>query len=172
MNRVVFEMGATQIIKNLHALKICMNKAKAHAEHNKFDVNKFLDMKLAPDMLNFTYQIQILSDNAKGIAARLSGTPIPVFEDKEKTWEELVTRIDNTINFIAKFKADDFAGFENAKATFPWNKEMHLKGMDYLTSFAIPNFYFHLTTAYAILRTNGVPVGKMDFLGEVNWNKN
>lgn len=171
MNELIHDLIVNQYVNKLKGLKVCLNKAKLHAEANKFDANKFLDMKLAPDMLNFTAQIQMISDNAKGAVARLTGTENPPIADTEKSWEDLMNRIDKTLDFITKFRPSDFQKYADQKITFPWYPGAHLKGHDYLTSFAIPNFYFHLTTAYALLRSSGVPIGKSDFMGEINWQK-
>jgi hypothetical protein len=168
---LVFEMISKQYVSSLVALKACLLKAKTHAETNKFDSNKFLDMKLAPDMFNFTKQIQMVSDNAKGAVSRLSGKEAPRFEDNEKTFEELLTRIDKTINFISDFKSEDFKDYQNQKVSFPWYPGKYLSGHDYLVGFALPNFYFHTTTAYNLLRGAGVQVGKGDFLGNLNWQE-
>lgn len=169
--QLVYDLVNTQFIRNLHAFKNLLNKAKAHAEVNKFDPNKYLDVKFAPDMFNFLKQVQILSDNAKGATARLTGSENPSFPDTEQTFEELYQRIDKTIDFIAKFKASDYEGYDSKQATFPWYPTAFLTGHDYLVSFALPNFYFHLSTAYGLLRTSGVSIGKSDYLGEINWQQ-
>ena len=171
MSEFIFGIVVKQYLTNLKALKGILSKARAHAEANKYDPNLLLDLKLAPDMMNFTRQIQILSDTAKGSVARLSGKEIPSFPDTEKTWEEIVSRVDKTIDYVAKFKAEDFKNFADKKATFPWNPGSHLEGNDFFTSFSIPNFYFHFSMAYALLREAGVPLGKGDYLGEINWKK-
>lgn len=167
--QLVHELVSTQFVRSLHALKNLLSKASSHAKANNFDENKFLDLKLAPDMFNLTKQIQIATDNAKGAAARLTGTQIPSYPDTEKTMPELMARIDTTINFLTSFKAQDYAKFEEIKASFPWNPNAHIEGRDYVTSFALPNFYFHVSMAYALLRNAGVNLGKGDFLGEINW---
>ncbi|PIP93783.1 MAG: hypothetical protein COW00_07820 [Bdellovibrio sp. CG12_big_fil_rev_8_21_14_0_65_39_13] len=169
MENLVHEIIVTSYIRNLKAMKTILAKAKAHADTNKFEVNRFMDMKLAPDMFNFTKQIQIATDNAKGAVARLAAVEAPVFADTESTWEEITSRLDQTIAFISKFKAEDFKNWSEQKITFPWYPGKAINGKDYLTGFAIPNFYFHLTTAYDLLRQNGVQIGKQDFLGEINW---
>lgn len=165
----VFETVVQQFSHNLVSLKTILTKAKNHADNNKFDSSKFLDLKLAPDMYAFTKQVQMVTDNAKGAAARLAGKEIPVFADNEKTMDELLKRIENTINFLEGFKADDFKNYESQKITFPWNPGKYLEGHEYYQSFAIPNFYFHLTTTYAILRNAGVALSKNDFLGNIAW---
>jgi len=166
---VIFDTIVTGFIRNLHGLKTILHKTEEHAKNNKFDVNTFMDVKLAPDMFNFTRQIQMASDNAKGAVARLSGKEAPKFDDNEKNWEELIARVDKTINYLSQFKADDFKNYADHKISFPWYPGMHLTGHDYLTSFAIPNFYFHVTTAYAIARSQGVALGKRDYIPGMNF---
>jgi len=169
MNSIVYDIIQLQFTQNLNALKHCLLKAQGHAEANKFDAQCFLDTKLAPDMFPFKKQIQMISDNAKGAVSRLSGKEAPVFEDNEKSFAELVTRLDKTIEYVSSFKAEDFKNFDSQKAVFPWYPGKYLNGHDYLVSFAIPNFYFHLTTAYNLLRNSGVQIGKRDFLGDLAW---
>jgi hypothetical protein len=169
MENLIFDIICTGYVRNLHGLKGCLLKAKKHAEDRKFDPNLYLNSKLAVDMFNFTKQIQFACDNAKGAVARLGGRENPQHEDNEKTFDEIVARVEKTINFISTFKPEDFKNFSHQKATFPWYPGKHLEGKDYLVSFAIPNFYFHLTCAYSILRHSGVNLGKSDFLGELNW---
>ena len=171
MSEVVYDIIVKQYMNSLNALKGCMAKAKAHAEANNFAPEKFMDMKLAPDMFNFTKQVQTASDNAKGAAARLAGREIPSFPDNEKTWDELVARIDKTIDYLGSFKAEDFKDYAKQTASFAYYPGKHLRGSDYFTSYAIPNFYFHLMTAYALLRHGGVPIGKIDYMGELAWVK-
>ena len=134
-------------------------------------VNNFLQMRLAPDMLPFVKQIQICSDTAKGACARLSGQTAPKYEDNEATIEELIARIDKTVMYISGFKAEDFADYQSAKIMFPRYPGVYISGADYLASHALPNFYFHMTTAYNILRLHGLEIGKGDYLGEQNWIK-
>ena len=122
-------------------------------------------MRLTADMFSFSRQVQIATDNAKGMASRLTGKDAPVYEDKESTLAELVARVEKTITFLESQKESDFDGAEAREARFPWFPDMHLKGGGYLLSYAIPNFMFHITTAYAILRHHGFEIGKGDFLG-------
>lgn len=171
MSQLINEIVVHQYIKGLEGLKTIMTKAKVHADEYKFDANKYLDIKLAPDMFNFCKQIQMTTDNAKGAVARLAGVENPVFTDDEKSFEELLARVDKTIAFITKYKEDNFSNYKNQKISFPWYPGAYLNGHDYLVSFAIPNFYFHLTTSYNLLRNAGVNIGKTDYLGNLNWQK-
>lgn len=122
-------------------------------------------MRLAADMFPLSRQIQIATDNAKGMAARLAGKDLPSYEDTESTLSELVARLEKTIAFLASFSEGDFDGAEAREARFPWFPGMHMVGGGYLLSYALPNFMFHVTTTYAILRHHGFQIGKPDFLG-------
>lgn len=155
--------GFSQTLKALDAI---LDKAFAEAAERKIDPAVLLSARLAPDMLPFTRQIQLACDFAKNVTARLAGGENPKFPDEEKTVEELKARIAKTLAFVAA--ADDAAldaGLDR-DVTFPRGPSatVTMKGIDYLTRFALPNFYFHATTAYAILRENGSSIGKADFL--------
>jgi hypothetical protein len=129
-------------------------------------INALIQFRLYPDMLNFTRQIQIASDTAKGVVARLAGVEIPTYEDNEQSIADLKARIAKTVAFIQGFKPEQIDGTEDKDIiTKRGEKETHYKGMQFLLGHAIPNVYFHSTTAYAILRHNGVEVGKRDYLG-------
>lgn len=151
----------------LGSLSGLLQKADAHAVANCMDVNDLLTATLAPDMFSFTRQIQIACDHAKGCAARLAGIENPKFEDTEKTVAELQERIRKTLEFVNSVKPEQFAGAEDRdiQLVFPW-ATYDFKGNRYLTYWALPNFFFHATTAYDLLRYKGVPVGKADFLGQ------
>lgn len=151
----------------LGSLSGLLQKADAHAVANCMDVNDLLTATLAPDMFSFTRQIQIACDHAKGCAARLTGIENPKFEDTEKTVVELQERIRKTLEFVNSVRPEQFAGAEDRdiKLVFPW-ATYDFKGSRYLTYWALPNFFFHATTAYDLLRYKGVPVGKADFLGQ------
>jgi hypothetical protein len=138
----------TRMLGNLLAI---LDKAQAHAEARKFSPDSYLALRLAPDMLPFTRQIQIACDTAKGCAARLGGVELPAWEDNEATLDELRARIRRTIDFVVPARVG----------------ERHFTGASYLTDFVLPNFYFHLSMTYALLRKAGVELGKMDFLGKI-----
>ena len=143
-----------------------LDKAEAHAVAKKFDAGVYLGTRLAPDMLPFTKQIQIACDGAKFGVARLAGVEAPKFDDTEASIDELRERIRKTISFVQSVSAAQIDGTEDKDVVIPRRDgSMTLKGEAYLTTFAMPNFYFHITTAYALLRHNGVELGKMDFLG-------
>lgn len=150
----------------LSSLDKVLTKAEADAAARKIDLEVFVNARLAPDMLPLTRQIQIMTDQAKGGASRLAGKESPKFADDEKTFADLHARIAKTLAHLKTFKPSDFEGAEtrDIELKFP-NATLKFTGKDYFLSFVIPNFYFHYTTAYAILRHNGVPIGKGDFLG-------
>jgi hypothetical protein len=144
-----------------------LEAAKAHAEARKFPADNYLGLRLAPDMLPFTKQIQIASDAAKGCVARLAGQEIPKYEDNEATLTELAERIRKTRDYVLSVPAAAFEGSESREISIPRRTGEPLKfdGLNYLRHFAQPNFYFHATTTYALLRHAGVPLGKSDYLG-------
>jgi hypothetical protein len=145
-----------------------IDKASAYAERKKFDTKALADARLIVDMHPFSRQVQISCDNAKGTVARLAGIDIPQHPDTETTFAELKTRIARTVDFIQSTKREQFAGAEAREVLlqFP-GLTLKFTAQDYLTKFALPNFYFHFAMAYAILRENGVELGKGDFLGAV-----
>ena len=157
-----------QFARTLKNLDACLSKAERYAQTRNFDVNNLLNARLAPDMLPFVAQIRIACDNAKMAAANLSGKAAPKHEDTETTFEELHGRIGKALAFIDSVKEADFAKTtpeQAIKLAFPPNKA--LRATEYLVTRQIPNFYFHAATAYALLRHNGVDVGKTDYLGEL-----
>jgi hypothetical protein len=152
--------------KMLSNLDKILTKAEADAEARKIDPQVFVNGRLAPDMLPLMRQVQIMTDQAKGAASRLAGLEPPKWADDEKTFADLHARIAKAIAHIATFKPEQFEGAEtrSIELKFP-NATLNFTGKDYFLGFVLPNFYFHYTTAYAILRHNGVPIGKTDFLG-------
>ena len=124
-----------------------------------------LQSRLVFDQFPFIAQVRIACDNAKGGAARLAEVEIPAFEDNEKTVAELKARIEKTLAFLTTIKPEQLIGKENIKVTLPYWSGKHTTGFEYVTEYLLPNFFFHITTAYAILRKNGVPLGKSDYIG-------
>ena len=162
----MFQTSVPRLINALNNLSHILDKAQAHIDAKKIDASALIQFRLYPDMLNFTRQVQIASDTAKGVVARLAGVEIPAYEDNEQSIADLKARIAKTIAFIEGFKPDQIDGTEDKDIiTKRGEKETHYKGMQFLLGHAIPNVYFHTTTAYAILRHNGVEVGKRDYLG-------
>jgi len=147
-------------------LKHLLAKGQAHAQAKKFDASVLAQYRLAPDMLPFTRQVLIACDASKLCVARLSGLEAPKFDDTESTFDELMGRIQKTLDWLHTVPASALDGTEQKSITFPVGKDKTrtMAGEDYLKHWAIPNVFFHVTTAYAILRHNGVDVGKTDFL--------
>lgn len=162
----IYDASIPVLRQSLNSLLGILGKAEAHAAEKGLDVTTLLNASLAPDMFNCIRQVQIATDHAKGCAARLAGVEIPKYEDGEKTVDELRARIHKTLDFIATVNPAQFEGAESRelKLVFPW-ATYEFTGQRYLTYWALPNFFFHVTTAYDILRHQGVPLGKADFLG-------
>ncbi len=164
----MYEFLVPTVNRMLGNLTALLDKAAAHAEARKFDPANLLNARLAPDMHPLTRQVQIACDIAKGGAARLSGTEVPSYADTETSIDELKARIAKTLAFVNSIDAAAFAGSEERQITIKSpTRELQFNGLDYLRGFALPNFYFHITTAYALLRHNGVEIGKLDYLGRV-----
>ncbi|WP_426394097.1 DUF1993 domain-containing protein [Ralstonia sp. R-29] len=162
----MYEFLVPTVNRMLGNLTALLDKAAAHAEAKKFDPANLLNARLAPDMHSFTRQVQIVCDMAKGGAARLSGTEVPSYADTEASIDELKARIAKTLAFVNSIDAAAFSGSEDRQVTLKSpTRELQFNGLDYLRSFVLPNFYFHITTAYALLRHNGVEIGKQDYLG-------
>jgi len=164
-------MTVTQFLKMLKNLNAILDKSAQFAEAKKIDMEVLLNSRLAPDQFNLIRQIQIACDTAKLGCARLAGIEAPVHEDKEKTLSELKNRIEEVIKFLGTIKSEDFNGALERKITQPRWEGKYLTGAEYATLHAIPNIYFHITTAYSILRHNGVEIGKKDYLGEMPFKK-
>jgi hypothetical protein len=166
MSISMHKASAPLYLRMLGNLDQLLEKAEANAKARGFDPNLLVTSRLAPDMRPLSAQIQFASDTSKGTIARLSGGTPPAMADNEITLADLRVRIANTIDYIKSVPASAIDGSEEREIIlkFP-NGEMKFTGLDFLTGFAIPNFMFHVTTAYAILRHNGVPLGKQDFLG-------
>jgi hypothetical protein len=152
--------------RQLGALLNWLDKAEAHAVARKFDANNYLQLRLAPDMLPFVAQIRIASDGAKACVARLSGVEPPKYEDNEATLAELRERVRKTLDYVNSVPASAIDGSEQRDIVIPMRTRdaLQFKGLFYLQHWALPNFYFHVTTAYALLRHAGVELGKGDFL--------
>lgn len=153
--------------RGLRTLLHLLNRAEEHSQANNLDINTLLGAKLAPDMFDFKKQVQIATDHAKGGAARLAGLEPPTFLDNETGVAELRVRVQAILDYIDGIDASLFEGAEDRdiKLVYPW-ATYEFKGAKFLTYWSLPNFFFHVTTAYALLRANGVPLGKADFLGK------
>jgi len=159
----------SQSTQSLANLLTCLDKAAQHAAAKKFDATVLVNSRLAPDMQPFSYQVQSACDYVKAAAAWLSGQTPPKHEDNERTLDELRARIRKTVAFAESVKKEQYAGASERKMRLSWAPGKVLGGRDYLLQMTIPNTYFHIAMAYAILRNNGVDVGKQDFLGQVNF---
>jgi hypothetical protein len=166
MSISTYDLSIPTFQRGFTVLSRLLDKAEAFAEEKKIKPEILVNARLAPDMLSLAGQIQRLSDTAKGAASRLTGTDAPSFPDDETTLADLRTRIAQTVSYLATVPEAAFEGAEERAVVLKTRQqEVHFTGKDYLLTFVLPNFYFHLTAAYAILRHNGVAVGKMDFLG-------
>jgi uncharacterized protein len=154
------------MIKILGNLESILDKAITHATARKIDDSAFVEARLFPDMFTFARQIRIATDMAKGAGARLAGIDIPKFDDNEKTLAELKARVRKAIDFLKTLTPAQIDGSEERAITITAGPNtLNFKGLDYLLYWVLPNFYFHVTTAYDLLRHGGVEIGKMDFLG-------
>lgn len=162
----MYDISVPTLKKFLGNLDAVLRKGSAYADAKKIDHQVLLTARLYPDMFTFTRQVQIATDAAKGIGARLAGVDIPKFEDTEASFAELHARIAKTVAFLDTLKPQQMEGSENKPLHITAGKrELDFTGQSYLLTFAFPNFFFHITTAYDILRHNGVEIGKMDYLG-------
>src|SRR5579872_3574176 len=157
----------TQMLKNLGSW---LDKAEEFAGAKKFDVGVLMTGRLAPDMKPFIYQVQSACDYVKGAAAWLSGQTPPSHEDNEQTIGEVRARIRKTLAFVESVEPEQYEGASERSVKIGWAGGRSIRAEDYLMQITIPNVFFHITTAFAILRHNGVDVGKMDFLGAIRWS--
>ena len=162
----IYDASIPPMIRMFENLSKIIDKAVAQAKSEDKDLNSLLDARLAPDMHPFTRQVQIASDSAKGCAARLAGIEAPSMADTETTFPEIQARIIKTVDFLKSLKREQIEGAEDRTIVLKFPQgEMKFSGRDFLTGFALPNFYFHVTTAYDLLRHKGITIGKMDYLG-------
>jgi uncharacterized protein len=165
----MYEASIPTFLHTLTNLKAILQKGLAHAEARKFDAGVLAHSRLFPDMLPLTRQVQIATDAAKGAAARLAGVEPPKFEDTETTLPELLARVERTIDYLQSVKPEQLEGSDERTITIqtPRNGAFTFPGLAFLRHWALPNFFFHVTTAYNLLRHNGVELGKVDYLGAV-----
>jgi len=162
----MYQASVPALVRMLGNLKTLLEKGQAHAEARKFDGTILADSRLFPDMFPLARQVQIATDMAKGGVARLAGVEPPKYEDTERTLPELIGRVEKTIDFLKGFQPQQIDGSETRRITLPLRSgTREFEGLGYLLHFVLPNFYFHVTTAYNLLRHNGVELGKPDFLG-------
>ena len=162
----MYHASVPAFLQMLGSLAAILDKAEAYALERKIDPAVLLGWRLAPDMLALTRQVQIATDHAKGCCARLAGVEVPKYPDDETTFADLRARIARTMDFVRGFEPSDIDGSEGRDIMITaGSRELRFKGQQYLVNFALPNFYFHVTTAYNILRHCGLPIGKRDYMG-------
>lgn len=165
MTMSMYRASVPVFLQMLPALSAVLDKAAAHAAAKKIDPQVFVDSRLYPDMFPLSRQVQIATDFAKGACARLAGVEPPKYADTERTLDDLKARIARTVDFIKEFKPAQIDGSEERDISLVLGGQpQKFKGENYLTGLVLPNFFFHVTTAYAILRHNGVELGKQDFI--------
>ena len=166
MQLSMYQASIPVFIKGLTNLSAILNKAIIFADAKKVEQSVLINSRLAPDMFPLSRQIQIMADAAKGCAARLAGVEVPSYPDNEASFQDLKERIAKTITFLKTLSEKQIDGSEDKTITLTLRgNEMKMTGLALLLNFALPNFYFHMTITYAILRHNGVEIGKPDFLG-------
>lgn len=170
MSEAIFNYSVLPLSRGLRVALVLLDKARAFAEEKGIDSSVLINDRLVVTMYDFKKQIQIVSDTAKNAMARLSNQELYNIDDSETTLNELVERIQKTLDYVNGFNADDFKGADAREVVMqmgPDRQGVFKSGEQYLQGFTLPNFYFHLTTAYNLLRKNGVEVGKLDFVGDV-----
>jgi len=168
MSLSMYQASVPAFVQMLNSLSAILDKAEAHAANRKIEPEVLLNYRLTPDMLPFVRQIQIAADLAKGAAARLAGVEVPKHDDTEKTFADLKARLAKTLMFVQSLKPSDIDGSEDRDIRLTLGEHtMSFKGQPYLVHFVMPNFHFHCTTAYDILRHCGVELGKRDFIGTI-----
>mgnify|MGYP003644200612 FL=1 len=166
MTIAVYDLTVPVFTRMLTNLLAIMDKAEANAAERKFDTAVLANARLSPDMIPFRGQIMIATDHVKGSISRLAGREIPSWPDTEETFDELRARIRKALDLLATVQPADLDGSELRDVTLKLGgNDVQENGLVYLTQRALPNFYFHITTAYAILRANGAPIGKRDYIG-------
>jgi hypothetical protein len=168
MSLSMYQASVPSFVQMLNNLSAILDKAEAYAKNRKIDPEVLLNYRLAPDMLPFSRQVQIAADLAKGGVARLAAVEVPRHDDTEKTFADLKARLAKMVTFVQSIQPNDIDGSEDREITLTLGEhKMNFKGQPYLVHFVMPNFYFHCTTAYDILRHCGVELGKRDFIGTI-----
>lgn len=166
MTLSLYQASVPVLVRGLTQLIVILEKGEAHAAERKIDPVVLVTARLFPDMLPLARQVMIATDNAKGFPARIAGQEVPRYEDNETTFAELKARVEKTLAFVKSFEPKDIDGKEDKVVTFKLGPtEVTFNGQEYLTGFLLPNFFFHVSMTYAILRHNGVVLGKRDYLG-------
>ena len=168
MSNFMYVSSVPPIIRSLTNLSSILEKAVVYAEAKNIDPSVLINARLYPDMFPLSRQVQIATDVAKGAISRLAGLEPPAYGDNETTFPELLARIDKTITLLESFKPEQIDGSEDKTILLPMHdRTITFKGLPYLLDFVLPNVYFHVTTTYAILRHNGLDIGKKNFLGNI-----
>ena len=165
MANLMYELSVPMMLKTMSNLMSILDQAAQYAAEKKIDPSVLLNARLYPDMFALARQIQTTTDQAKGGAARLAGLPVPKYDDTETSIDELKARLQKTIDSLKSVSPEQMKDAEARDITVPLREPLQMKGLPYLQHFVLPNFYFHASAAYAILRHNGVALGKRDFLG-------
>lgn len=166
MSFSMYQASVPALLQILGSMSTILDKAAQHCTERKIEPSAILSFRLSPDMFPFTRQIQIMTDQAKGCMARLAGVEVPAYSDTEASFEELKARIAKTVAFVKSFQPGQIEGSETREVVLKvGGNDMKFTGSQYLVNFVLPNFYFHATTAYDILRHCGLQIGKRDFLG-------
>lgn len=167
MSNSVHDLVIAAMLRSLRNLDSIVSKAEAYVDADKnLDAETLIRARLYPNMRPFLFQVQVATDTAKGAAARLSGKPVPSWPDEEKTFADVHQRLGKAIDYLSGFAPADFDGAEERPIELKLGSHaLNFTGSSYISTFVLPNFFFHVTTAYDILRHNGVPIGKTDFLG-------
>jgi uncharacterized protein len=168
MSTLVYDLAIAPLLSSLHNLDAILGKAEALLENDEnIEEATLIQARLHPNMRPLVFQVRVATDTAKGAAARLSGSKLPSWADDETSFAELHERVGKAIAFLSGFKPGQFEGAEDRPIELKLRHDVfHFTGREYIASFVLPNFYFHVTTAYNILRHNGVDIGKRDFLGK------
>ena len=171
MSNLVYSMAVDTFVPMLSTLSTLLDKSAEHMRSKGLKPDTVTEARLAPDMFPLTKQVQIACDQAKSVAARLTGQEPPRFEDNEQTLDDLKTRIRRTLDYVKSVPASAYQGVEQRRVSFPLMDDLVLDmdGVQYLRDWALPNFYFHVVTAYDILRSQGVQIGKKDYLAHAGY---
>ena len=162
----MYQLSVPVFVRHLNGLAICLNKTQALYSEKKYDESSLLNSRLFPDMFTFAKQVQAATDHARTCTAVLSGATAPTFDNSEKSLADLIGRVDKTVAFLNTVKPEQIDGTEDKSVTVKaGDRELNFKGLELLLNRSMPNFYFHATTAYDILRGNGVEIGKRNFMG-------
>lgn len=168
MHLSYFDLTVPIFKKNLLIAQTLLQKGLDHALETGMSETDFLEQRLAPDMFPLIRQVQIITDNAKGVTSRLTGIEAPVIPDTETSVAELISRIDTVIAYLDTFTHEQFTNAAEQKIMLPYIPDQYQTGADYFKDFVQPNFFFHMTMIYALVRAQGASVGKMDFIGSLN----